>query len=74
MLRNTKWVYGAVIYTGHESKVMMNATGVPSKRSTLERRLDWLIVLMFCILAVMCAIGAIGSVLSLNKVTALCLY
>ena len=24
MLRNTKWVYGVVIYAGHDTKLMMN--------------------------------------------------
>lgn len=68
MLRNTRWVFGAVIYTGHQSKVMMNATAVPSKRSSLERRLDLLIIIMFSILAVICTVGAVGSVLSLDEV------
>lgn len=72
MLRNTRWVYGAVIYTGHQSKVMMNATAVPSKRSSLERRLDLLIVIMFAILAIICTVGAIGSVLALDEVSKTC--
>jgi len=25
-LRNTKWIYGVAIYTGHDSKVMMNSS------------------------------------------------
>ena len=25
-LRNTKWVYGLVVFTGHESKLMKNST------------------------------------------------
>jgi magnesium-transporting ATPase (P-type) len=25
VLKNTKWVYGLVIYTGHETKIMMNS-------------------------------------------------
>ena len=51
------------------SKVMMNATAVPSKRSSLERRLDGLIGVIFCILAALCIVGAVGSVICLNTVT-----
>jgi magnesium-transporting ATPase (P-type) len=31
-LKNTSWVFGVVIYTGHESKLMMNSRAVPLKR------------------------------------------
>ncbi|GBG85508.1 hypothetical protein CBR_g40147 [Chara braunii] len=60
-LRNTECAVGAVIFTGHETKVMMNTMDVPSKRSTLERRLDRLILVLFCVLFGICFIGAIGS-------------
>uniref|UniRef100_A0A2N9EBM5 P-type phospholipid transporter n=1 Tax=Fagus sylvatica TaxID=28930 RepID=A0A2N9EBM5_FAGSY len=40
---------------------MMNANDVPSKRSTLERKLDKLILTLFGVLFTMCLIGAIGS-------------
>ncbi|KAM7269267.1 hypothetical protein ACFE04_024764 [Oxalis oulophora] len=60
-LRNTEYIVGAVIFTGHETKVMMNAMNVPSKRSTLERKLDKLILALFGTLFTMCCIGAIGS-------------
>ncbi|KAJ7538191.1 hypothetical protein O6H91_11G037600 [Diphasiastrum complanatum] len=66
-LRNTEWIVGAVIFTGHETKVMMNAMDVPSKRSTLERRLDKLILLLFSILFLLCLTGAIGSGVFLNR-------
>ncbi|XP_002961083.2 phospholipid-transporting ATPase 3 [Selaginella moellendorffii] len=66
-LRNTEWVVGVVLFTGHETKVMMNAMAVPSKRSTLERRLDKLILLLFCILFVLCVIGAIGSAAFIDR-------
>ncbi|XP_020521908.1 phospholipid-transporting ATPase 3 isoform X2 [Amborella trichopoda] len=66
-LRNTEYIVGAVIFTGHETKVMMNAMNVPSKRSTLERKLDKLILMLFGVLFVMCFIGAIGSGVFINR-------
>ncbi|GAB2280370.1 Phospholipid-transporting ATPase 3 [Dionaea muscipula] len=66
-LRNTEYIVGAVIYTGHETKVMMNTMNVPSKRSTLERKLDKLILALFATLFIMCLIGAIGSGIFINR-------
>ncbi|XP_074274505.1 phospholipid-transporting ATPase 3-like [Silene latifolia] len=65
-LRNTEYIVGAVIYTGHETKVMMNTMNVPSKRSTLERKLDMLILALFATLFMMCLIGSIGSGIFIN--------
>lgn len=59
-LRNTEYIVGAVIFTGHETKVMMNSMNVPSKRSTLERKLDKLILALFGGLFLMCVLGSIG--------------
>jgi phospholipid-transporting ATPase len=36
-LQNTKWIYGAVIYTGHETRIMMNSSTPPFKRSEVEK-------------------------------------
>ncbi|XP_059655958.1 phospholipid-transporting ATPase 3 isoform X2 [Cornus florida] len=60
-LRNTEYIVGVVIFTGHETKVMMNSMNVPSKRSTLERKLDKLILAIFGLLFCMCVLGAICS-------------
>ena len=30
-LKNCKWVYGVVIYTGHDSRLLMNSTAAPLK-------------------------------------------
>ncbi|KAH9609171.1 hypothetical protein KSS87_002397 [Heliosperma pusillum] len=66
-LRNTEYIVGAVIYTGHETKVMMNTMNVPSKRSTLERKLDMLILALFATLSMMCLIGSIGSAIFIDR-------
>ncbi|KAJ1295753.1 hypothetical protein BS78_01G247000 [Paspalum vaginatum] len=66
-LRNTEYIVGAVIFTGHETKVMMNSMNVPSKRSTLEKKLDKLILALFATLFTMCVIGAIGSGVFINE-------
>lgn len=31
MLRNTSWIFGIVIYTGHDTKLMRNSTSAPLK-------------------------------------------
>ena len=31
MLRNTSWVFGIVVYTGHDTKLMRNSTSAPLK-------------------------------------------
>jgi hypothetical protein len=49
-------------------QIMMNATGVHGKRSSLERSLDKLIFCVFMLLAVICLIDAIGSSKWVNKV------
>nr|XP_017222811.1 PREDICTED: phospholipid-transporting ATPase 3-like isoform X1 [Daucus carota subsp. sativus]XP_017222813.1 PREDICTED: phospholipid-transporting ATPase 3-like isoform X1 [Daucus carota subsp. sativus] len=65
-LRNTQYIVGCVIFTGPETKVMMNSMNVPSKRSTLEKKLDKVILALFCLLFCMCLIGAIGSAIFVN--------
>lgn len=58
-LRNTEFVYGAVIFTGHDSKVMQNAMKVPSKRSNVEKKMDRIIYLLLSSLVLISVIGSI---------------
>ncbi|KAG1255881.1 hypothetical protein G6F68_010046 [Rhizopus microsporus] len=37
VLRNTKWVIGIVVYTGSETKIMLNSGRTPSKRSKIAK-------------------------------------
>jgi phospholipid-transporting ATPase len=61
-LRNTSWIYGCVIYTGHESKLMMNSSiRAPIKRSNVEKITNRQIFFLFCILILICLISATMS-------------
>ncbi|KAL0450667.1 UNVERIFIED_CONTAM: putative phospholipid-transporting ATPase 8 [Sesamum latifolium] len=57
-LRNTEYVYGVVVFTGHETKVMQNATDPPSKRSKIERKMDKIIYLLFSMLILVSFVGS----------------
>ncbi|KAM7512457.1 hypothetical protein LguiB_011332 [Lonicera macranthoides] len=57
-LRNTDCIYGVVIFTGHDTKVMQNATDPPSKRSKIERRMDKIIYILFSTLILISFTGS----------------
>ncbi|KMZ65115.1 putative Phospholipid-transporting ATPase [Zostera marina] len=59
-LRNTDYVYGVVIFTGHDSKVMQNSTASPSKRSRVEKKMDKIIYILFTLLISISIISSIG--------------
>lgn len=64
MLRNTRWVFGVVIYTGHDTKLMQNNTATaPLKRSTLDKLTNTQILMLFFILLLLCLLSAIFNVL-----------
>ncbi|KKA28944.1 hypothetical protein TD95_004671 [Thielaviopsis punctulata] len=58
-LRNTEWALGVVVYTGHDTKIMMNAGMTPSKRPRIARELNFNVMCNFLILLVMCLISGI---------------
>ncbi|XP_028787948.1 putative phospholipid-transporting ATPase 9 [Neltuma alba] len=58
-LRNTDFIFGAVIFTGHDTKVIQNSTDPPSKRSKVERKMDKIIYFLFCILFLMASVGSV---------------
>ncbi|KAH6575423.1 hypothetical protein BASA62_001894 [Batrachochytrium salamandrivorans] len=61
MLRNTRWIYGIVVFTGHESKLMKNATATPIKRTHLDKLVNKHIIYLFFILVAMSVICALGT-------------
>ncbi|CAA0822414.1 Putative phospholipid-transporting ATPase 4, partial [Striga hermonthica] len=61
-LRNTAYVYGVVIFTGHDSKVMQNSTKSPSKRSRIEKQMDKIIYILFSLLVFISFISSVGFI------------
>jgi phospholipid-translocating ATPase len=58
-LRNTDWVLGVVVFTGFDTKIMMNAGITPSKRSRIARELNWNVIYNFIILFLMCFVSGL---------------
>ena len=58
-LRNTDFVYGVVIFTGHDTKVIQNSTDPPSKRSKIEKRMDKIVFFLFGVLVLLSVVGSI---------------
>ncbi|EKM52958.1 uncharacterized protein PHACADRAFT_259127 [Phanerochaete carnosa HHB-10118-sp] len=60
-VRNTAWIIGLVVFTGADSKIMLNGGETPSKRSKIERETNFNVIVNFVILGVMCIISGVGS-------------
>ncbi|KAI0684455.1 phospholipid-translocating P-type ATPase [Cytidiella melzeri] len=60
-VRNTTWIIGLVVFTGADSKIMLNGGETPSKRSKIEKETNFNVIVNFVVLIGMCLISAIGS-------------
>ena len=60
-LRNTPWIHGVVVFTGHETKLMRNATATPIKRTAVERMVNIQILMLVSILITLSLISSIGD-------------
>ncbi len=58
-LRNTKWVIGLVIYTGDETKIMINSGITPTKKSRISKELNLLVIINFAFLFILCFISGV---------------
>lgn len=58
-LRNTEWILGVVMFTGGQTKIMLNSGQTPSKRPKMAKDLNWNVVYNFIILFIMCLISGI---------------
>lgn len=66
-LRNTEWVIGIVVFTGKDTKILLNGGDTPSKRSKIEKETNVNVAVNFIFLLVMCSACAIVGGLLLNS-------
>ncbi|GMF18722.1 unnamed protein product [Phytophthora lilii] len=60
-LRNTEYIYGLVVNTGPDTKIMMASSSEPMKWSNMERRLNKQILYICVLMVALCLAGAILS-------------
>ncbi|KAG6963542.1 hypothetical protein JG687_00006507 [Phytophthora cactorum] len=60
-LRNTEYIYGLVVNTGPDTKIMMASSSEPMKWSNMERRLNKQILYICVLMVALCLTGAILS-------------
>lgn len=58
-LRNTRWAVGLVLFTGEDTKIMLNSGETPSKRSKIEKETNFNVGFNFVLLFAMCLVCAI---------------
>ncbi|PKX98708.1 aminophospholipid-translocating P4-type ATPase DRS2 [Aspergillus novofumigatus IBT 16806] len=62
-LRNTPWIHGIVVFTGHETKLMRNATATPIKRTAVERMVNVQILMLVSILVSLSVVSSVGDLI-----------
>lgn len=66
MLRNTEWALGAVVYTGRETKIQMNAVEATSKTGSIKRFVDRMTIWVFCLQMLCCLIGSVVGAINMS--------
>lgn len=61
ILRKTKWIYGVAVYTGHETKLMLNQTVSFVKKSKIDTILSSQIKIVFLSISILSFICATCS-------------
>ena len=59
LLTNTKYAIGLVLYTGKETKIILNSQKCPLKKSHLEQNVNILIILILILQLILCIILSI---------------
>lgn len=66
-LKNTKWIYGLAIYTGRNTKIMMNSDSSSEKMSQIEIKVNYILGMILVLQMAFCFIVAVLDGVFLNN-------
>ncbi|KAL9654724.1 hypothetical protein ABK040_008521 [Willaertia magna] len=66
-LKNTKYVYGIVVYTGNETKSGMNKSATPTKRAKSDKQIDYISIFVFSFQILLTILFGIISMLNIEN-------
>ncbi|KAI9269071.1 hypothetical protein BDA99DRAFT_557833 [Phascolomyces articulosus] len=66
VLRNTEWLIGVVVFTGDDTKIMLNQGKTPSKRSKIQKETNPHVIANFVVLAIICIVSSILDSVQFN--------
>lgn len=64
-VKNTKWLIGVIVFTGIDTKLMMNSKVPPHKRSNVERRVNRYLIIVFTMLMIISLLSASISIVNI---------
>nr|CCA16560.1 phospholipidtransporting ATPase putative [Albugo laibachii Nc14] len=65
-LRNTAWMYGIVLNTGSDTKIMQSASSPPIKWSSINQSVNKMIIWLFLMLCFCCAVASTSQIVWLH--------
>lgn len=58
-LKNTRWVFGLVVYTGRNTKIILNSEAEASKMSQIENKVNYVLAIILAIQVGLCVVCAV---------------
>ena len=66
-LKQTDYIYGLVVYVGHNTKIMKNSPSAKHKTSRIENIMNFQIIVIFCVQILLSLLGAIINIIWVNS-------
>jgi len=68
MLANTEWIIGVAIYTGRESKIILNLGEKSQKQSKMEKNINKIVIFLLIVQTILCAIMSLYNAAYIDSI------